>query len=86
MRLSSYQVCVSVALAFAAQQLTGANGYIAMHVINNLLKAGYRVRGTVRAGSKVQHIRDTFKDAGDRLEVVIVEDITKVRPSIFRRI
>lgn len=29
--------------------VTGANGYIASHVVDILLKQGYRVRGTVRA-------------------------------------
>ncbi|KAI8268747.1 hypothetical protein K4K56_004191 [Colletotrichum sp. SAR 10_98] len=29
--------------------VTGANGYIGAHVIDNLLKLGYHVRGTVRA-------------------------------------
>ncbi|OKL62677.1 hypothetical protein UA08_01342 [Talaromyces atroroseus] len=29
--------------------VTGANGYVASHVINSLLALGYRVRGTVRA-------------------------------------
>jgi uncharacterized protein YbjT (DUF2867 family) len=28
--------------------VTGANGYIASHVANELLKLGYRVKGTVR--------------------------------------
>jgi len=32
--------------------VTGANGYIASHVVDQFLLAGYRVRGTVRSTSK----------------------------------
>ena len=28
--------------------VTGANGYLAAHVVQQLLESGYRVRGTVR--------------------------------------
>lgn len=34
--------------------VTGVNGYIASHVANELLLAGYRVRGTVRNVEKSQ--------------------------------
>lgn len=32
--------------------VTGANGFIASHVVDQLLLAGYRVRGTVRNTEK----------------------------------
>ncbi len=32
--------------------VTGANGYIASHVVDTLLDQGYNVRGTVRADKK----------------------------------
>lgn len=39
----------TLALPFGSLILvTGANGYIASQVINELLRSGYRVRGTVR--------------------------------------
>lgn len=40
--------------------VTGASGYVAMHVVDLLLKQGHRVRGTVRNvndASKTEHIR-----------------------------
>lgn len=63
--------------------VTGANGYIALHVVDQLLKAGYVVRGTVRSQSKVAHLTKTFASYGDKFECIVVEDITKVRPSIY---
>ena len=61
--------------------VSGATGNIASHIIDQLLAQGYRVRGTVRAQSKVAHLKDTFKEYGDKLEVVVVPDITKVSPT-----
>jgi nucleoside-diphosphate-sugar epimerase len=58
--------------------VTGANGYIALHVVDQLLKAGYAVRGTVRSAQKTEHLKKTFASYGNKLEVVVVEDITKV--------
>lgn len=60
--------------------VTGANGYIAVWVVKSLLDAGFSVRGTVRSESKAGHLRTLFASAGDKFEVVIVDDITKVRP------
>lgn len=60
--------------------VTGANGYIAFWVVKGLLEAGYSVRGTVRSESKVKYIKDYFKSYGDKLEVVVVEDIANVMP------
>ncbi|KAI0674155.1 NAD(P)-binding protein [Trametes maxima] len=57
--------------------VTGANGYIAVWVVKSLLDAGFAVRGTVRSESKATHLRNTFKSFGDKLEIVVVEDITK---------
>ena len=59
--------------------VTGANGYIAVWVVKSFLDQGFSVRGTVRSESKATHLRSLFKPFGDKFEVVIVEDITKVR-------
>ena len=59
--------------------VTGANGYIALWVVQSLLDAGYSVRGTVRRESAIAHLKECFKRYGDKLEVVVVPDITKVR-------
>jgi uncharacterized protein YbjT (DUF2867 family) len=58
--------------------VTGANGYIAIHVVDQLLKAGYAVRGTVRSEKKTLHLKQVFAAYGDKLELIIVDDITRV--------
>ncbi|OJT09208.1 hypothetical protein TRAPUB_14345 [Trametes pubescens] len=57
--------------------VTGANGFVAVWVAKTLLDAGFSVRGTVRSESKAGHLRTLFASAGDKFEVVIVDDITK---------
>ncbi|KAI5117773.1 hypothetical protein M0805_003592 [Coniferiporia weirii] len=58
--------------------VSGANGFIAVWVVQVLLKRGYSVRGTVRAESKATHLRSLFKNEVESgaLELVIVPDIT----------
>ena len=57
--------------------VTGANGYIAVWVVRTLLERGYSVRGTVRSADKGEFLKKLFSSYGDKLEVFIVEDITK---------
>jgi len=52
--------------------VTGATGFIAGHVVDKFLEAGYRVRGTTR-GSKVKFLTDTIQRPG--LEFVQVDDV-----------
>jgi nucleoside-diphosphate-sugar epimerase len=60
--------------------VTGANGYIAVWVVRNLLERGYFVRGTVRSEAKAEYLKQLFEDKyADKYEFVIVDDITKVR-------
>src|SRR5260370_30778208 len=67
-----------VAISAPAKVLvTGANGYLAIWVVKKYLEAGYSVRGTVRSLSKSAFLNDKFSHYGDRLELVVVEDITK---------
>lgn len=60
--------------------VTGANGYIAMWTVRIFLERGYSVRGAVRSEDKARFIRNYFQSLGfgDKIETVIVEDITKV--------
>lgn len=53
--------------------VTGASGYIAAHVVNQLWLLGYEIIGTVRSSSKGEFLADKFP--GFRYE--IVEDIVK---------
>ncbi len=58
--------------------VSGANGFIAVWVVQDLLKAGYSVRGTVRSEAKANHLHKLFASYGDKFECVVVSDITKV--------
>ncbi|GAA5856956.1 hypothetical protein JCM9279_005030 [Rhodotorula babjevae] len=59
--------------------LTGASGYLAVHVLTQLLERGFRVRGTVRSQDKGDYLRQLLaKDGLDsKFEVAIVEDVEK---------
>jgi nucleoside-diphosphate-sugar epimerase len=59
--------------------VTGANGYIAAQVVENLLAAGYRVRGTVRSVEKSKSLLDklTAKHGAGKVEFVQVEKIAE---------
>ncbi|PIL24601.1 hypothetical protein GSI_12485 [Ganoderma sinense ZZ0214-1] len=53
--------------------VTGASGYTAAHVIQQLLDSGYGVRGTAR-GEKVDFLREFWK-ASPNFEAVQIDDI-----------
>ena len=57
--------------------VTGANGFIGSHVVDQLLLAGYNVRGTVRAESKAGWLKEYFgkKQTAGKFEVAIVPDM-----------
>ncbi|KAF8270657.1 NAD-P-binding protein [Lactarius quietus] len=57
--------------------VTGANGYLAVWTVKKYLEAGYSVRGTVRSLSRSAFLKEQFVEYGERLELVVVEDITK---------
>ena len=71
------------AIANGKVLVTGANGFIAAWIVKSLLQAGFSVKGTVRSQEKTGYLRDTFKSFGDKLELVVVEDITKVYCTSF---
>ena len=58
--------------------ITGVNGYIASHVADQLLEAGYRVRGTTRSLSKVESLAKYWegKFGKGRVESVEVKDMS----------
>ncbi|KAJ3573251.1 hypothetical protein NP233_g2544 [Leucocoprinus birnbaumii] len=71
---------MTVAPAPCKVLVTGANGFIAIWVVRTLLERGYLVRGAVRSASKGKYLTEYFGKRGfgtDKLEIVIVEDITK---------
>ncbi|KAI0342095.1 NAD-P-binding protein [Trametopsis cervina] len=57
--------------------VTGINGFLALWIAKKLFEKGYAVRGTIRSESKGGYIRELFKEYGDKLELVVVKDITK---------
>ena len=57
--------------------LTGGSGFIAAHILDQLLAKGHRVVTTVRSEEKAKPIREAYKDKGDRLTVVATGDISR---------
>lgn len=57
--------------------VTGANSYVAGHVIKLALEKGYKIRGTVRSKSSGDRLLTSFPEAGDKLTYDVVPDITK---------
>lgn len=57
--------------------MTGANGYIATHVVDLLLEEGYKVRGTVRAQREWLNKYFDEKYGKGKFETVIVEGMNE---------
>ncbi|KAK4151155.1 hypothetical protein C8A00DRAFT_17409 [Chaetomidium leptoderma] len=61
--------------------VTGANGLIASHAADQLLAAGYRVRGTVRSATRCAYLSTLFAarhhhGGPDRFELVEIPDVS----------
>lgn len=52
--------------------VTGANGFIGSHITDQLIQAGYRVRGSTRDTTKVAWMKEMF---GNQFEAVVVKDM-----------
>lgn len=57
--------------------VTGINGYLGSHVADQLLQAGFRVRGTTRALSKASPLKKLWNDkyGPDKVDLVVIEDM-----------
>lgn len=55
--------------------VTGATGMIGSHVVNEALKAGYRVRGTTRSQDRAKYTTEIFQHHSN-FSTAIVEDVT----------
>jgi len=58
--------------------VTGANGYVASRIVYDLLKAGYKVRGTVRDPndeSKVGFLKEMLPELSHQLELVSIPNL-----------
>ena len=58
--------------------VTGATGFIAAWIIQQLLEDGYHVRGTVRSEAKGASLQKIYAQFGDHFEPFIVRDMTEV--------
>lgn len=58
--------------------VTGANGYIGTHVADQLILAGYKVRGTTRDAAKIKWVQEHFdkKYGTGEFESVVVPTMT----------
>ena len=57
--------------------VTGVNGFIASHVADQLIQAGYRVKGTSRDTTKTQWIQELLDNryGKGKFETVVVKDL-----------
>ncbi|PYH40460.1 SDR family oxidoreductase [Aspergillus saccharolyticus JOP 1030-1] len=56
--------------------VTGASGFVASHIIQRFLEAGYNIRGTVRSASTAETVKSRYPpDQANRLSFTIVPDI-----------
>lgn len=55
--------------------ITGASGYIAAHVLESFLEAGYHVRGTVRSQASAANVEKSHAKWGSKLSFAIVPKI-----------
>lgn len=57
--------------------VTGANGYIASHIVDQVLLAGYHVRGTVRDAAKAAWTTEVFnsRHGAGTYSAVVVPDM-----------
>ena len=58
--------------------VTGANGFVAGHIIKVALEKGYHVKGAVRTDSSAAQLKATFPAYSSQLSTTIVPDITNV--------
>ncbi|CCH44837.1 hypothetical protein BN7_4406 [Wickerhamomyces ciferrii] len=63
--------------------VSGANGFIALHIISRLLNKGYNVIGSVRSQEKADDLYKKFQtDKSDpKFKIVIIEDL--IKPGAF---
>lgn len=64
-------------MIFLAVLVTGASGFIAIHCVQQLLKEGYKVRGTVRSLSNKKKIDPLRQLKGSEALELIEADLEK---------
>jgi len=64
--------------------LTGCNGFVGSHILDQLLAKGISVRGVVRSQAKAQQVLSDFPTHGKQLDFGIVPDISA--PGAFEEV
>jgi nucleoside-diphosphate-sugar epimerase len=59
--------------------LTGANGFVGSHILEQLLTKGYSVRAIVRSQAKASQVLSDFKSFSSQIDFGIVPDITSLK-------
>ncbi|KAN0127437.1 hypothetical protein V8E53_014774 [Lactarius tabidus] len=54
--------------------VTGASGFVGSHVVSELLREGYSVRGAVRSHN-VARVSKNYESFGDRFSTVVIDDL-----------
>ncbi|KAK2779642.1 nad dependent epimerase dehydratase family protein [Colletotrichum kahawae] len=57
--------------------ITRATGFIGSQIASSVLKAGYRVRLSVRREEQIQKLREAFPTFADQIQFILVPDFTK---------
>jgi len=57
--------------------ITGATGFIGAQITAFALRAGYKVKLSVRREAQIDSLKRAFSESADRVEFVVVPDITK---------
>ncbi|GFF44019.1 putative uncharacterized oxidoreductase C513.07 [Aspergillus udagawae] len=55
--------------------ITGASGFLASHIVDYFLRAGYQVRGTVRSVETARKVQQAFSGYAQQLTLAVVEDV-----------
>lgn len=61
--------------------VTGANGFVASHIVNEALNLGYHVRGTARTAEKAEATKSLYND-DPRYSTAVVSDFAKAMTQI----
>ncbi|PYH80260.1 NAD dependent epimerase/dehydratase [Aspergillus uvarum CBS 121591] len=68
--------------------LTGANGFVASHILSILIERGYAITATVRSQKKADDILQTHPEWKGKVDFIVVADFTSEQPfdDLFQRV